>query len=187
MNRIIQLLLSTPCLMILAAGCGEGSKQSQLNAITDPDHRPVQTVESFWLYENNAQIGQAWSELPDSDIKYFPALMPTSMKDYFWTANKKTTVKLTPDRFRRHVETTIPRIEFPVTGGSVQAMFQHDLFDQIDVIGADYTIAPTFEVSGKINRKDFGLSYNALTEAGGLALGEDVRLVANIQIAKQPA
>lgn len=44
-----------------------------------------------------------------------------------------------------------------------------------------------FEVSGRINRKDFGLSYNAVTEAGGLALGEDVRLVANIQIAKQPA
>ena len=41
-----------------------------------------------------------------------------------------------------------------------------------------------FEVSGKINRKEFGLSYNALTEAGGLALGEDVKLIANIQLAK---
>ena len=41
-----------------------------------------------------------------------------------------------------------------------------------------------FEVSGKINRKDFGLSYHALTEAGGLALGEDVKLTANIQLAK---
>ena len=41
-----------------------------------------------------------------------------------------------------------------------------------------------FEVTGKINRKEFGLTYNALTETGGLALGEDVKLVANIQIAK---
>jgi polyisoprenoid-binding protein YceI len=42
-----------------------------------------------------------------------------------------------------------------------------------------------FEVSGKINRKDFGLSYHALTEAGGLALGEDVKLLANIQLTKK--
>lgn len=41
-----------------------------------------------------------------------------------------------------------------------------------------------FEVTGKINRKEFGLMYNALTETGGLALGEDIKLVANIQIAK---
>ncbi|HTB52739.1 MAG TPA: YceI family protein [Ferruginibacter sp.] len=42
-----------------------------------------------------------------------------------------------------------------------------------------------FEVTGKINRKDFGLTYNAVTEAGGLTIGEDVKLVANIQIAKK--
>lgn len=41
-----------------------------------------------------------------------------------------------------------------------------------------------FEVTGKINRKEFGLVYNALTESGGLALGEEIKLVANIQIAK---
>lgn len=42
-----------------------------------------------------------------------------------------------------------------------------------------------FEVSGIINRKEFGLSYNALTETGGLALGENIKLSANIQLAKQ--
>lgn len=42
-----------------------------------------------------------------------------------------------------------------------------------------------FEVTGKINRKDFGLTYNAFTETGGLALGEEVKLVANIQLLKQ--
>jgi polyisoprenoid-binding protein YceI len=41
-----------------------------------------------------------------------------------------------------------------------------------------------FEVTGKINRKEFGLTYNALTETGGLALGEDIKLIANIQLAK---
>lgn len=42
-----------------------------------------------------------------------------------------------------------------------------------------------FEIKGKINRKEFGLTYNAITETGGLALGEDVKLDANIQVLKQ--
>ncbi|SDL17969.1 YceI family protein [Siphonobacter aquaeclarae] len=41
-----------------------------------------------------------------------------------------------------------------------------------------------FEVTGKINRKEFGLTYNAVTETGGLALGEDIKLIANIQLAE---
>ncbi len=43
-----------------------------------------------------------------------------------------------------------------------------------------------FTIDGKINRKDFGLSWNATTEAGGLMLGEDVKLHATIEIVKQP-
>jgi len=42
-----------------------------------------------------------------------------------------------------------------------------------------------FEVVGKINRKDFGLTYNALTEAGGLAIGEEVKIIANVQVGKE--
>lgn len=42
-----------------------------------------------------------------------------------------------------------------------------------------------FEVSGKINRKDFGLSWSALTEAGGMVVGDEVKLSANIEFTKQ--
>ena len=42
-----------------------------------------------------------------------------------------------------------------------------------------------FDVSGTINRKDFGLSYNSLTEAGGLVLGEEIKLIANIELSKE--
>jgi polyisoprenoid-binding protein YceI len=41
-----------------------------------------------------------------------------------------------------------------------------------------------FEVSGKLNRKDFGLNWNALTEAGGVLVGEEVKLALNIQLSK---
>ncbi len=42
-----------------------------------------------------------------------------------------------------------------------------------------------FELSGKINRKDFGLTWSAVTEAGGLVVGDEVRLLANVEFVKQ--
>jgi polyisoprenoid-binding protein YceI len=42
-----------------------------------------------------------------------------------------------------------------------------------------------FELKGKINRKDFGLTWNALTEAGGALVSEEVKLAANIQLVKK--
>lgn len=42
-----------------------------------------------------------------------------------------------------------------------------------------------FTVEGKINRKDFGLTWNAATEAGGVMVGEDLKLHAEIQLVKQ--
>lgn len=42
-----------------------------------------------------------------------------------------------------------------------------------------------FEVKGTINRKEYGISFNAATDAGGLMLGEEVKLEANVQFVKQ--
>lgn len=42
-----------------------------------------------------------------------------------------------------------------------------------------------FEITGKINRKDFGLSWNAATETGGILLSEEVKLALNVQMTKQ--
>jgi polyisoprenoid-binding protein YceI len=42
-----------------------------------------------------------------------------------------------------------------------------------------------FEINGKINRKDFGLSWGAVTETGGVLLSDDVKLHLNIQLLKQ--
>lgn len=41
-----------------------------------------------------------------------------------------------------------------------------------------------FEINGKINRKDFGLNWNALTEAGGMVVSEDVKIHINAELAK---
>ncbi|GMV77239.1 MAG: polyisoprenoid-binding protein [Chitinophagaceae bacterium] len=42
-----------------------------------------------------------------------------------------------------------------------------------------------FEISGKINRKDYNLKWSATTEAGGLVVGDDVKLHVTIEMAKQ--
>ena len=41
-----------------------------------------------------------------------------------------------------------------------------------------------FKVMGKINRKDFGLMWNAALEAGGVAVSEDVNISLNIELNK---
>ena len=40
-------------------------------------------------------------------------------------------------------------------------------------------------IDGKINRKDWGLNYNAALEAGGVLISEDVRLNIGLQLVKQ--
>lgn len=41
-----------------------------------------------------------------------------------------------------------------------------------------------FEISGKINRKEFGLSWDAITEAGGVVVSDEVKLAVNAQFQK---
>lgn len=41
-----------------------------------------------------------------------------------------------------------------------------------------------FTLNGKINRKDFGLSWNAALETGGVMVSEDVKINAEIQLVK---
>lgn len=38
-----------------------------------------------------------------------------------------------------------------------------------------------FEITGKINRQDFGLTYNSYSQTSGLALGQDIKLIANLE------
>ncbi|RTQ49532.1 polyisoprenoid-binding protein [Hymenobacter gummosus] len=41
-----------------------------------------------------------------------------------------------------------------------------------------------FEVSGKISRKEFGLTWSGVTEAGAIVVSDEVKLLASVQFAK---
>ncbi len=42
-----------------------------------------------------------------------------------------------------------------------------------------------FEATGTINRKEFGLRWNGVTEAGSVVVSDQVKIIASIQFAKQ--
>jgi polyisoprenoid-binding protein YceI len=42
-----------------------------------------------------------------------------------------------------------------------------------------------FEIEGKVNRKDFGLAWSAITEAGSVVVSDQVRLILSVQLVKQ--
>ncbi|MDP2685696.1 MAG: YceI family protein [Aequorivita sp.] len=42
-----------------------------------------------------------------------------------------------------------------------------------------------FEFEGSINRKDFGLTWSAVTEAGSIVVSDKVKLIASLQFIKQ--
>ena len=42
-----------------------------------------------------------------------------------------------------------------------------------------------FSINGKINRKDFGLTWSAITEAGGIVVSDDVKIACEVQLIEQ--
>ena len=44
-----------------------------------------------------------------------------------------------------------------------------------------------FTVTGKLSRKEFGLTWSAVTEAGNVVVGDDIKFTAEIQLVKQAA
>ena len=49
-------------------------------------------------------------------------------------------------------------------------------FGGVDVAG--------FEITGKLNRFDFGLQWNALTEVGGIVVADEVKLDISAELQK---
>lgn len=44
-----------------------------------------------------------------------------------------------------------------------------------------------FSIKGKLSRKDFGMTYNAALEAGGVVVGDEVKINAEVELVKQAA
>lgn len=80
------------------------------------------------------------------------------------------------NEFKLHGNLTIRDVTKPVT---VDVEFGGIVVDPYGQTKAGFT------VSGKISRKEFGLTWNAVTEAGSVVVSDDIKLQAEIQLVKQ--
>ena len=102
------------------------------------------------------------------DAEKYPAITFTSTK-----MEKKSN-----EEYALHGNLTIRDVTQPIT---LQVEFNGLAKDPWGNIKA------AFSFNGKINRKEFGLTYNAALETGGMLLGEEVKIQGEIQLQKQTA
>ena len=50
-----------------------------------------------------------------------------------------------------------------------------------ELIDCDNKNKAAFEITGQINRKDFGLTSNSFNQNGGLSIGQEIKLIANLE------
>ena len=80
------------------------------------------------------------------------------------------------DEAKLHGDLTIRGVTKPIT---VKVEFGGIVVDPYGQTKAGFT------VSGKISRKEFGLTWNAVTEAGHVVVSDEIKIHAEIQLVKQ--
>lgn len=99
------------------------------------------------------------------DVATFPAL-----------TFKSTRVRRDGDDFQVDGDLTIRGVTRPVTLRATEEGRTRDPWGG-ERIG--------FSASTKINRRDFGLTWNQVLEAGGFAVGDEVKITVDVELVKQ--
>ncbi len=124
---------------------------------------------TFSLDVNSIDTNQADRDAHLKSADFFAADQYPTL-DFNGTLNKVSgnDYKLTGDLTIRG---TTKKVEFSVEFGGIM----------VDPWG---NTKAGFEINGKINRKEFGLNWNAITEAGGMVVSEEVKIHINAELAK---
>lgn len=116
------------------------------------------------------------------------------------TKNKQRDVHLKSDDFFNVAQ--FPKMTFSSTSFTKKSNGNYELIGDLTIRDQSRTVTleveyngtaidpygqvkAGFEITGKINRKDFGLKWSAITEAGGVVVSDEVKLDLNIQLTKQ--
>lgn len=101
----------------------------------------------------------------------------------FFNASEHSQLKFTGKKYetdgenaKLHGDLTIRGVTKPIT---VNVEFGGIVVDPYGQTKAGFT------VSGKISRKEFGLTWSAVTEAGQVVVGDEIKIHAEIQLVKQ--
>lgn len=101
--------------------------------------------------------------------------------DFFDAANhpklsfESTSLSKKGDDYKLEGNLTLRGVTKPVTLDVEFGGVQQDMYGR--------TVAG-FEMTGKIKRLEYGLQWNAVTEAGGVVVSDDVKLAVNVELVK---
>ncbi|MEI8073139.1 MAG: YceI family protein [Bacteroidota bacterium] len=118
------------------------------------------------IYTNNANRDGHLKSDEFFSAEKFPTL---SFKSTSLKSNGGSDYMLTGDLTIRDVTKSV---SFPVEYGGTAT----DPYGQVK---------SGFEIAGKFNRSDFGLTWSAVTEAGGVIVSDEVKLNLSVQMIKQ--
>lgn len=123
------------------------------------------TIEATSVDTRNADRDNHLRSADFFDVENFPT----------WTF-QSTSLEGTPAEFTMTGDITIHGITRPVT---LDVEF---LGEAVDPFGAARI---AFEATGTISRKDFGLTWNAMLEAGGVLVGDKITLTLEVEAVKE--
>jgi polyisoprenoid-binding protein YceI len=134
----------------------------------------------------------------DPDAKTFKTIQATIKTASVSTNHEKRDAHLrTPDFFdvERFPTMTYQMKSYQKTGDEYTAVGDltlHGVTKEITLVGSFNGVAKDpwgniragFSARGKVNRKDFGVNWNKVLDAGGLAVGDEVMLTLDIECIK---
>ena len=104
--------------------------------------------------------------------------------DDFFNAEKFPQLKFESSKFEKRGDG-----EYKVTGDlTIRDVTKEVVLDVVHggTVGDPYGQTKAgFEVTGSINRKEFGLTWNAVTEAGNVVVADKIKLQLNVQFVQQ--
>jgi len=104
--------------------------------------------------------------------------------DSFFNAEKYPQLKFDSTSFEKTVDATF-KLKGDITLRDTPKVIELDVEYGGQMVDFYGNTKAGFEISGKLNRKDFGLGCNAVTEAGGVIVRDEIKLVLNVQMQLQ--
>lgn len=110
-------------------------------------------------------------EMRDSHLK----------SDDFFNAEKYPQLKFESSSFEK-LGDTVYLLKGNITIGETTKPIQLDVEYGGKMVDFYGNTKAGFEITGKLKRKEFGLNWDAVTEAGGVVVSDEIKLVMNVQM-----
>ncbi|WP_028297261.1 YceI family protein [Olivibacter sitiensis] len=157
-------------------------------------HLVISTVTGKFTSFDGSIVSESESDFSDAKVEFSidADSIDTSMKDRdahlksadFFDAEKypKLTFKSTSFTKKTDDEYTLVG-DLTIKDVTREAVFQVELGGTAEDPYGNFKAG--FEASSKISRKEFGLTWSAVTEAGSVVVGDEIRIALNLQFVKQ--